>query len=89
LQSLHIETQDIGGKPITLSARTIDAGVTPLTLKSALEQSPLFNDVSIISIKRNLATGEQRVETSQSDYPVSVNLSVSLDKTAGKPGSES
>ncbi|HET7629972.1 MAG TPA: hypothetical protein VFK03_01220 [Candidatus Saccharimonadales bacterium] len=88
LESLHIETQDIGGKPITLSARTTDSGITPLRLKSALEDSPLFSDVSIISIKRNITTGQQD-KSSQSDYPVSVSLSVSLDKSAGKPGGKS
>lgn len=89
LESLHIETQDIGGKPITLSARTVDSGITPLKLKSALEDSPLFSDVSIISIKRDTTTDKQTKQTSQSDYPVAVSLSVSLDKSAGKPGFKS
>ncbi|HET8690190.1 MAG TPA: hypothetical protein VFL81_02035 [Candidatus Saccharimonadales bacterium] len=89
LESLHIETQDIGGKPITLSARTVDSAVTPLKLKSALEASPLFSNVSIISIKRDTNLDNQTQPTSQSAYPVSVSLSVSLTKTAGKPGGQS
>ncbi len=87
LESLHLTTADIGGKPITLDARTANSGSAPLKLKDALESSPLFDDVSIISIKRDQsASSDSKVAA---DYPVEVQLSASLVKPTGQAGGKS
>ncbi|HEX6258115.1 MAG TPA: hypothetical protein VFZ48_01390, partial [Candidatus Saccharimonadales bacterium] len=72
LTDLNLNAESFS-KPLTVGARTksYDGAVQ---LKNTLEQSDLFNDVSIINIIR---------DDGRRDYPVTVTLNASLTPKAG------
>lgn len=82
LNSLILDKTTLA-KPLTLSARVATKG-DAVTLKSALENSPLFDGVNINSvIEEQISDGE--LNPMRVKYPVSVTLSMNVTK--GQPGS--
>lgn len=73
LDNLNLDAKTFG-TPITLNAhaKTVDDAIA---LKTAFQSSPLFSDVNFKSISTEEAGGA---------YPVSVNLSVTINKDASK-----
>ena len=76
LRNLSLNTDDASNSPLTISAnaKTYDDAVE---LKNSLEQSPIFENVSLVSASTN-TNGEGAAAI----YPVSVSVSVKFSKTA-------
>lgn len=86
LSNLTIGAENLGDD-ITLSARTVDANETPLRLKQSLEESPLFEKVSIMNITTpapGAESGATATATAENpmlrSHPVTVNLSATMSK---------
>jgi len=72
LDKLSLDVQTFG-TPTTLSAQAKDYD-TALKLKEAFQNSPIFSDVNFQSI----------VSSTNSSYPLTVNLNVTIKKDAAK-----
>lgn len=82
LASLNISAQDFG-KPVTITALTTNAGSVPLELKSSLQKSQLFENVSIISITEKEGAADSTNPILKSHH-VSVSINATLASDAGK-----
>ncbi|RWZ79735.1 MAG: hypothetical protein EOT04_00540 [Candidatus Chaera renei] len=78
LTSLNLSTDTLG-KQIIINARTKDAEA-PLALKTALENSPLFTNVSILTIAKPSPSDPPPRFMIARDYPVTVTMSATLVK---------
>lgn len=68
-------------KPALLSAR-VKTKSDALTLKNTLEASPLFEDVSLVSVTDPPATTTPSTNRVQRDFPVVVTLNAKMSKSA-------
>lgn len=75
LQNLNLDASTFGTETLLIAqAKNYDAAIA---LKNSFQKSPLFSDVHFQSIAAN--TGE-----AASEYPITVNLSVTFKKDAAK-----
>jgi Tfp pilus assembly protein PilN len=81
LSNLSLNTQDTTNAPLTINARakTYDQA---LELKNNLEASPIFENVSLVSVTTGISTSSVDDGTVAA-YPVAVTISAKLTKTAG------
>jgi Tfp pilus assembly protein PilN len=71
LDSLNLVAKTFG-TPVTLNARAKNVD-SAIALKTAFQNSPLFSNVNF-----------QSISTGEGDYPVQVNLNVTINKEASK-----
>ncbi len=78
LTSLSLSTDNLG-KQITINARTKDTE-TPLALKAALENSPLFSNVNILTIAKPSPADQVPNFRIPREFPVTVTISATIIK---------
>lgn len=90
LSSLTIGAENIGSET-SITARTVDDNETPLKLKQALEDSPIFDNVSIANITSPNNSAEAAPSSSSTAenaimraHPITVNLKATLMKPVAK-----
>lgn len=81
-------SNDMFGKDITLSARSRNPESGPLNLKARLEESPLFSNVKILNIEQPISKNPEKLQPIERAYPVTFELSATLDAKAGRRQTE-
>ncbi len=82
LSNLTLNTQDTTNAPLTINARakTYDQA---LELKSSLEESPIFENVSLVSVTTGINSSASVDDATAAAYPVTIAISAKLTKTTG------
>lgn len=74
LRNLSLDTQETGNAPLTINARS-KTYEDAVKLKNSLEESPIFESVSLVSAGTGTGSDEET-----SVYPVSASVSVKFTK---------
>lgn len=87
LSELDLSTESFGTE-ISIKARAKDADTGPISLKTALEASPIFSNVKIVSINERVTAKASSLKPMEAAYPVSFELMATIDAAAGKRTAE-